>query len=61
MKLPSGDIHVFGPRGGIQNRKLLVQFLGMTGLNPGLRAGQEEFLDSRMPEAADHLEEKCTA
>jgi hypothetical protein len=55
MKFPSGDVHVFGPRGGIQNRKLLVQLLGMIGLNPGLRTGQEEFLDSLMPKAANHL------
>jgi hypothetical protein len=54
MKLPSGNIHVFGPLGGIQNGKLLVQLLGMTGLNPGFRTGQEKLLDSFMPEAADH-------
>ena len=54
MKLPSGNIHLFGPRGGIQNGKLLVQLSGMTGLNSGLRAGQKKLLDPLMPEAAYH-------
>jgi hypothetical protein len=54
MKFPSGNVHLFGPHDGIQSGKLRVQLGGVTGLNSGLRAGQEKLLDPLMPEAADH-------
>jgi hypothetical protein len=66
MKLPSGNIHLLRFRGGIQNGKLLIQLLGMAGLNASLRAGQKELFDPFMPEAANHSEilycvtQRCT-
>jgi hypothetical protein len=56
MEFPSGNIHLFRSRGGIQDGQLFVQLRGMTGLNSGFRTGQEKFLDPLMPKAANHSE-----
>jgi hypothetical protein len=52
---------VIRSRGGIQKGKLIKQLRGMTGLNPGLGAGQEKLLDPLVPEAVYHPGKNCTA
>ena len=54
MPVPPGTVHVFGPFGRVQRRQLPSQARGMSGLDPGTRAGLEEALNALVPEASDH-------
>ena len=56
MAVPPGAVHVFGPCGRVQRRQLPSQARGMSGLDPGTRAGLEEALNALVPEASNHLE-----
>lgn len=55
MKLPSGNVHLFGPCGSIQESKLVKELRGMARLNSSLRTGQKELLDPLIPKAAYHF------
>ena len=54
MPVLPGTVHVFGPCGRVQRRQLPSQARGMSGLDPGARAGLEEALNALVPEASNH-------
>ena len=54
MPVLPGTVHVFGPCGRVQRRQLQSQARGMSGLDPGARAGLEEALNALVPEASNH-------
>jgi len=54
VSVPTGTVHVFGPRGGIQRRQLPSQAWCVCGLYPRARAGSEEALNAFVSETADH-------
>ena len=56
MPVPPGTVHVFRPCGRVQRRQLPSQARGMSGLDPGTRAGLEEALNALVPEASNHTE-----
>ena len=56
MPVPPGTVHVVEPCGRVQRRQLPSQARGMSGLDPGTRAGLEEALNALVPEASIHSE-----
>jgi hypothetical protein len=53
VKIPSGKIHAVWGCGAIQSRQLIFEFGCMCRVDASLRAGQEEFFQSCVPEGLD--------